>query len=197
MATTASPRKTTTKTAAATAPKKTAAKKTAAKKTTTARQAATARDRVPSLLERDPKVVLGDAGYALAGITADAVEFARHLPERLGAVREEAQKAADQAPERVKTLREAGPDRLRGSLDDLRGRLAKDLEARLSAFGRALDDKASEGRKVAETVRRDDRVKRVLDQTVNTRKQVKAAVTSVRKTADVAVDATRGEGDTA
>jgi hypothetical protein len=57
-----------------------------------------------------------------------------------------------------------------------------------------LDNKAAEGRKVAADVKKDTRVKKILEQTGNSRSQVKAAVTSVRKTADVSLVAGRSAG---
>jgi len=159
MATTA--KKTAKKTARKTAAKRTTAK-TAAKRTT----AASRTPATPQVTERDPKVLLEDAGYAAAGLAHDVVELARTLPGRLEAVRAE----------------------------DLRARVNKDVEGLLAQLTTLLDKKAAEGRKVAADVRKDARVARLLDQTGNTRSQVKAAVTSVRKTADVTVAAGRSAG---
>ncbi|MFA9445527.1 hypothetical protein [Egicoccus sp. AB-alg6-2] len=153
---------------ATTTAKKTA-KKTARKKTTTTtakRSATKAAPKKTVLTAREPKVVLEDAGYAAAGLAHDVVELARALPTRLESVRAE----------------------------DLRDRVAKDVEGLLGQLTSLLDKKAAEGRKVAADVRSDARVKRILDQTGNTRSQVKAAVTSVRKTADVSVVAGRTAG---
>ncbi|MFA9429040.1 hypothetical protein [Egicoccus sp. AB-alg2] len=148
----------------ATTAKKTA-KKTARKKTAAKRTTAAATQPVQPA-EREPKALLEDAGYAAAGLAHDVVELARALPTRLEAVRAE----------------------------DLRGRVAKDVEARLAQLTTLIDKKAAEGRKVTADVRRDARVARLLEQTGTTRSQVKAAVTSVRKTADVTVAAGRNAG---
>lgn len=119
-----------------------------------------------AITEREPKVVFEDAGYAAAGLAHDVVEIARSLPARLESLRAE----------------------------DLRGRVGKDVEALLTQVTALLDKKAAEGRKLTRDVRKDARVKRILEQTGNTRSQVKAAVTSVRKTADVSVAAGRTAG---
>ena len=140
------------KTAKKTARKKTTAKRTAAKTTTK-----TAPKTAP-LTEREPKIVLEDAGYAAAGFARDVVELARALPSRLEVLR------------------------------------TRDTDALLGQLTTMLDKKAAEGRKVAAEVRKDARVKKVLDQTGTTRSQVKAAVTSVRKTADVSLSAGRTAG---
>ncbi|MEX2503898.1 MAG: hypothetical protein WD378_03550 [Egicoccus sp.] len=76
-------------------------------------------------------------------------------------------------------------------LDKLR---VTDRDALLSQLTTLLDSKAAEGRKVAKDVQKDTRVKKILEQTGNTRSQVKAAATSVRKTADVSLLAGRNAG---
>ncbi|HSK22544.1 MAG TPA: hypothetical protein VK906_05180 [Egicoccus sp.] len=141
------------KTAKKTARKKTSTR-TSAKRTTTR----TAPKKAAPLTEREPKVVLEDAGYAAAGFAHDVVELARTLPTRLEKLR------------------------------------ATDRDALLSQLTTLLDSKAAEGRKVAADVKKDTRVKKILEQTGNTRSQVKAAVTSVRKTADVSLVAGRSAG---
>jgi hypothetical protein len=173
--------------------KKTAAKrakKTTARKTTAKKAAATkpAAKAAPRLLEREPKVVLEEAGYAMAGIAADAVEVVKRLPERFVSVRGEVTKTAEEAPERVKAMRTEAPGKVRSTVEELRSRASKDLETWLASFEKALDSKADEGRKVAEAVRSDARVKKVLAQTSSTRSQVKAAVTSVRRSAETVAE---------
>jgi hypothetical protein len=142
------------KTAKKTARKKTTSTRTTAKRTTTR----SAPKKTAPLTEREPKVVLEDAGYAAAGFAHDVVELARTLPSRL--------------------------EKLRST----------DREALLSQLTTLLDSKAAEGRKVAADVKKDTRVKKILEQTGNSRSQVKAAVTSVRKTADVSLVAGRSAG---
>lgn len=134
--------------------RKQTAKQTNAKRTTT-RSTPT---KATPLNEREPKVLLEDAGYAAAGFAHDLVELARTLPERLEKLR------------------------------------ATDRDALLAQLTTLLDSKAAEGRKVAKEVQKDTRVQKVLEQTGNTRSQVKAAVTSVRKTADVSLLAGRTAG---
>ncbi len=179
----------------ATAKKATAKKATTAKKTTTSKAATT--KRAPRLLERDPQTLLGDVGYAAAGVAHDAVELARGLPSRLEGLRGDVEKAAKEAPERVKDLRTDVPGRVETTVKDVRVRVSKDLQAWLDTFEQRLDGKAAEGRKVAETWRSDERVKRILDQTDNTRSQVKGAITSVVKTGSVAAEAGREQAETA
>jgi len=157
------------KTAKKTARKSTNAKRTTAKtatKRTAAKTTASRTAKAPQATARDPKVRFEDAGYAAAGLAHDVVELARALPGRLGSVRAE----------------------------DLRARVDKDVEGLVAQLTTLLDKKATEGRKVAADVRNDARVARLLEQTGNTRSQVKAAVTSVRKTADVTVAAGRSAG---
>jgi hypothetical protein len=71
---------------------------------------------------------------------------------------------------------------------ELRERLAKDAERYLETFEKRFDAKAKEGRKLADDVRKDERVSKVLDQADNARSQLRGAFTSVTKTADVAVE---------
>lgn len=149
--------------------RKTTAKRTTAKtatQRTASKTTATRATATPPVTDRDPKVLFEDAGYAAAGLAHDVVELARALPGRLEAVRAE----------------------------DLRARVNKDVEGLLAQLTTLLDKKAAEGRKVAADVRKDARVARLLEQTGNTRSQVKSAVTSVRKTADVTVAAGRSAG---
>jgi hypothetical protein len=174
--------------------KKSTARKTTAKKTTAKRSTTKRTPKKPALTEREPKVVLEDAGYALAGVANDVVEFAKVLPSKLQGYRGQLTKQADQAPERVRSLVEEAPVKVRSTVEDVRTRVVKDVEGRVRSFERTFDKKAAEGRKVAEQVKKDARVKRILDQTGNTRAQVKGAVTSVVKTADVTLEAGRKAG---
>src|SRR5665811_1141035 len=89
------------------------------------------------------------------------------------------------------------PERLDASLASLRARFGKDLERTLEGFTRVVDHRAADGKKVISVVVEDERVARVLDQTSNTRAQLKAALTSVTKTADVATEAAGRQAETA
>jgi ElaB/YqjD/DUF883 family membrane-anchored ribosome-binding protein len=178
----------------ATAKKASTAKKSTARSTSTRPAAkkstkkATARKQAPKrtpLTEREPSVLLETAGYAAAGIAHDVVELAKGLPTRVGSLRND----AERAPETVRSLRTEVPARVESALTTLRERVAKDADRRLASFERQFDAKAAEGKKLVDDIAKDKRVSKVLDQTSNTRSQVKAAVTSVTKTADVAVDA--------
>ncbi|GGI05108.1 hypothetical protein [Egicoccus halophilus] len=120
----------------------------------------------PTLDEREATSVLEDAGYAAAGLAHDVVTLARRLPERLESVK----------------------------VDEWRERVGKDVEGLLGQLTELLDKKATEGRRVAADVRSDARVARLLEQTGATRSQVRAAVSSVRRTADVTVAAGRFAG---
>lgn len=122
--------------------------------------------RTTPLLERDPVTLLQDTGYALAGVTADAVE-------RLGG------------------LRARAPEQVRATVHELRTRVVRDLEDRRAGLARALDARAEEGRRVTDGLRTDERVQRVLEQTGTARSQVKGAITSLRRTVDVAAEAAR------
>jgi hypothetical protein len=174
--------------------KKATAKKATAKKTTT-KQASTKRP--PRLLERAPKVLLEDVGYAAAGVVHDAVELARELPSRVEGWRGEVNKTAKEAPERLQDLRTEVPTRVETTVKDVRVRIGKDLQAWLDTVEQRFDGKAAEGRKVAETWRSDERVKKIVEQTGQTRSQVKGALTSVLKTGEAAAKAGREQADTA
>jgi hypothetical protein len=174
--------------------KKSTARKSTAKKTTAKRTTTKRAPKKPALTEREPKVVLEDAGYALAGVASDVVEFAKVLPSKLQGYRGQLTKQADHAPERVKSLVDEAPTKVKSTVEDVRTRVVKDVEGRIKSFEKSFDKKAAEGRKVAEQVKKDGRVQRILDQTGNTRSQVKGAVTSVAKTADVTLEAGRKAG---
>lgn len=187
-----------TKTATKTATKKATAKKATTKKATARKSTSTSTaKKPPRLLERDPQLLLEDVGYAAAGVVHDAVERARALPSRIEAWRGEVEQAAKDAPERVKDLRTEVPTRVETTVKDVRVRVGKDLQAFLDSFEKRFDGKAADGRRITEEVRSDQRVKRVLDQTGNTRSQVKGALTSVVRTGSVATEAGRAQADTA
>lgn len=152
------------------AKKSTTAKKTAEQAATsnTAKRTSTSKD-TTTASERDVKVLATDAAYAIAGLAGDAVRLAN-----------EAGKAARRLPEKAQDLRDL-PAR-RKELDKLIATLREQA-------GKRFDEKSAEGRTVTDEVLKDDRVKRVLDQAHNARSQVKAAITSIRKTADGSVQA--------
>jgi hypothetical protein len=179
-----------------TSTKKATARKSTAKKTTAKRTTKRA-PKKPALTEREPRVVLEDAGYAIAGVASDVVEFAKVLPSKIQGYRGQLVKTADEAPETVKHLAEEAPVKVRSTVDEVRTRVTKDLEGWIKSFEKNFDSKAAEGRKVAEQVKKDARVKRILDQTGSTRTQLKGALTSVVKTADVSVEAGRKQAENA
>lgn len=178
-----------------------------AKRSTTKAGATT--QSTPRLLERDPRTLLQDGSYALAGVTHEAIGLVRELPDRLEGLR-------DEAPARLKELRSEVPDRV-GTLQgnakatlhnqrahyearvrDLRERTSEQVDARLRTVEAKFDERASEGRKVREQLRDNERyatfeeqLSQITEQAKATQRQLKAALTSVRKTADVALDAGR------
>lgn len=190
---------------------------TTTKKAATARPPAKTTQKKPAvrLHEREPRLIAQDGAYALAGVTHDAVTFALSLPERLETLRTE-------APVKARELRETAPDRakatqgnlkakvhnqrvhLEAQVREIRERANDELDGRLQSFEKDFDAKAKEGSKVIAELRKDDRVQRietqidrVLSQAKNSRSQVKAAITSLRKTADVAIAAGLAQADTA
>lgn len=184
MAATTTAKKTTKKTGAKATAKKTTRKTTARK--TTAKKAApkkATKAPTPRLQERELRTILEDAGYATAGLVGDVVELARDLPHRLEHLRAE----AGDAPTKLKGVRDV-PERLEETIGELRERLAKDAEKVLESFEDRFDSKAKDGRKLADDVRKDERVSKLLDQADNARSQLRGAFTSVTKTADVAVE---------
>jgi hypothetical protein len=184
-------------TAKKTSAKKATARKSTAKKTTAKRTTTKRAPQKPALVEREPRVVLEDAGYAIAGVASDVVEFAKVLPSKVQGYRGQFTKTADEAPERVRAIAEEAPVKVRETVTDVRSRVTKDLEGWIKTFEKNFDKKAAEGRKVAEQVKKDERVQRILDQTGTTRSQVKGAVTSVAKTADAAAEAGRKQAESA
>ncbi len=176
--------------------KKATSKKATTRKSTSTKSTSTA-SKSPRLLERDPQVLFEDVGYAAAGVVHDAVERARTLPSRIEAWRGEVEKAAKDAPERVKDLKTEVPTRVETTVKDVRVRISKDLQSFLDTFEKRFDGKAADGRKIADEIRSDQRVKRVLDQTGNTRSQVKGAITSVVRTGSAAAEAGLSQADTA
>ncbi len=186
------------------AKKSTTAKKPAAKKSTTstakkpaAKKATKAAPKRTPLLEREPRVVIEDAGYAVTGVIGDVIDLAKDLPTRAESAWKNVNDAAKDAPKRAKTLRSETPTKVESQLTELRTRVSKDADRLVASFEKRFDAKAKEGRKVAERVRKDERVATILDRTSTSRSQVKAAVTSATKTADVAVEAGKKQIDVA
>lgn len=171
--------------------KATTARKPAAKRTTTARKPAA--PKTQPLLEREPQVLLEDAGYAYVGLVGDVVELAKGLPARVEKLRDESVDAAEEVPSLVK----ATPRMIEHSLVAARERAQQEAERYLAKFEKVFDKKAAEGRKLAEEVKSDERVAAVLRQTENTSQQIRGAVTSVTKTPQVAVDAAHDQAEIA
>ncbi len=132
---------------------------------------------------------VSDAGYALAALANDALELAgealqlaRELPSK---ARERAQKTGEMTQERMSEMR------------DLKAR-REDLETRIQQFREQaeerFDEKAARGRSLTEGVLNDERVRRVLDQAKTAQSQVKAALTSIRKTGESAASAATTAG---
>lgn len=151
-----------------------------ATKANTTRRTSSAKTRT-QVRERDPKVIVVDSLYATAGLAADSVTFARTLPERL---------------QELSTR-----DALERTLEQRR----KELEQRVTTFRdraeKRFDEKATIGRTIVDDVVGTAQFRRVFDQAKTARSQVKAAVTSIRKTAgatiDAGVQAGRKQADTA
>lgn len=192
--------------------KKAAAKKSTTRKNTagasknpagatTASTSATTRTPATSapvpLQEREPRMVLEDAGYAVTGVLGDVVDGARHLPTRIEQLWSGMQRTAKDAPKRARSLGAEAPARLDAQLTDLRGRVSRDTGRLVASLEKQLDGKAGDGREVADRLRRDDRVATILERTSVSRSQVKAAVTSATRTADAAIEGARRQLDVA
>lgn len=180
-------------TAKKTSARTTATRKTAAKKTTRKTTARKPGAKKAPLLAREPETLLEDAGYASVAIVNDVVELAKGMPARVERLRDEAAEAAEETP----SLLKAAPRMVETSVAHARERLTKEAERYVARFEKVFDKKAREGRRVADQVKQDERVARILDQTGNTRSQIKAAITSVTKTADVAAHAAADQAEVA
>lgn len=167
--------------------KKTAAKKTAAKKTT-------------PLREREPQVLAEDTSYAVAGLAVDAVSLAKAAVAKIDELRAEVAKVTADPKATVASVRtaaEKAPATAKETAEDVRGKLVKELESAIASFEKTFDAKAVEGRKLIDALKKDQRVNRFLDQTASTRAQIKAAVTSLTRTAETAVEAGKKQADVA
>lgn len=167
---------------AATTTKKAPATKAPAKKTTTkatTAKKAPAKKASPKAThtkaeDKDLATFAEQAAWAYAGVLNDVVHLAVEAPKHVPTTREE----------------------LHDTRESLVAQLRTNMDKVVTTFNARLEAKAVEGRKAADELARDPRVERVtstlkpvLDQAGNTRSQVKAAVTSVTKTANVAGEA--------
>lgn len=168
----------------ATTTKKAPAKKAPAKKTTTStsKKAAAGKASAKQSTQRQATPV-GDkdlatfaeqAAWAYAGLVNEVVSLAVEAPQHLPRNREDLVKARE----------------------DVVAQVRSNVDAVATSFNARLEARAAAGRKAAEELRKDPRVERVttslkpvVHQANNTRSQVKAAVTSVTKTANVAGEA--------
>lgn len=148
------------------------------------------------LADREPRTLAEDATYATAGFAIDAVTIVRNATVKLEELRTAVQKAAGDPGATVRGVTATGPAVTR-TAQDVRGRLVAELETAIASFETQFDAKAIEGRKLVESLKKDPRVAKLLDQTSNTRSQVKAALTSMTRTVDAAVAAGRKQAGTA
>ncbi|MEX1177513.1 MAG: hypothetical protein WEB09_03540 [Nitriliruptor sp.] len=153
-------------------------------------------ERAP-IAEREPRTIAGDASYAAAGLAVDALTLIRNANAKIEQLRTEVRKAAGDPVATFKGVSEAAPSTVTRTVGDVRGRLVAELETAIAQFEKTFDSKATEGRKLVETLKNDTRIAKFLDQSGNTRSQVKAALTSVTKTLDVALGAGRKQAETA
>jgi hypothetical protein len=149
------------------------------------------------LAEREPRTLAEDATYATAGFAIDAVTIVRNATVKLEELRTAVQKAAGDPGATVRGVTATGPATVTRTAQDVRGRLVAELETAIASFETQFDAKAIEGRKLVESLKKDPRVAKLLDQTSNTRSQVKAALTSMTRTVDAAVAAGRKQAGTA
>ncbi|MEX1163501.1 MAG: hypothetical protein WEB03_07970 [Nitriliruptor sp.] len=149
------------------------------------------------IAEREPRIIAEDASFAAAGLAIDAVTLVRHATTKLEQLRAEVRKAASDPAGTFKGYSETAPTTVTRTVGDVRGRLVAELETAIAKFEKTFNSKATEGRKLVEALKNDTRVAKLLDQSSNTRSQVKAALTSLTRTVDVAVDAGRKQAGTA
>lgn len=119
-----------------------------------------------------------DAGYALAALANDALQLATEAVSL-------ARTLPSKAQERAQELRD-----LRSRREHLNERIRELREVAEQRF----DEKAAQGRTVAEEVLSDERVQSVIDQAKAAQSQVKAAITSIRKTGDEAAAGAKEAG---
>lgn len=130
-----------------------------------------------------------DAGYALAALASDALQLATEALQLAKQVPARAQGRVQQVSGRAQTRAQ--------ELRDLQARRS-DLEAKVREFREEaeelLDEKAAQGRGLTEGILNDERIRRVLDQARTAQSQVKAALTSIRKTGGAAAGAATTAG---
>ena len=165
-----------TKRATGSAKRATPKRATTTAKRVTQKRSGSSRRRTPRLLERAPSVVAQDAVYAIASLTNDTVATIGSLPAR-----------AQTAPARVVGLAVEAPERARAAY----GAIASSVDQRLERLQRSFDARADAGRDLVKGVTRRRSVKRSADQAKTSRARVKGAWTSIVKTGEVAVEATR------
>lgn len=178
------------------ATKKTTAKKATARKAP-AKKAATRKPaaKTTPLLERDRQTIAQDVSYAVAGLSVEAVSLAKAAIAKIEELRGEVAKTDPKTL--VSSLRDDAPAKVEKAVTDARGKLVAELEDAIKAFESTFDTRATEGRKLIADLKKDERVSKFLDQTASTRSQLKAALTSVTKTGQVAVEAGRKPVDNA
>lgn len=132
-----------------------------------------------------------DAGYALAALATDALQLATEALQLAKQMPAKAQDRVHQASGRAQSRA--------AELTDLQARRT-DLEAKVREFREEaeelLDEKAAQGRSLTEGILNDDRVRRVLDQAKTAQSQVKAALTSIRRTGGAAAGGAAAAGKT-
>lgn len=121
---------------------------------------------------RDPRVIAVDSAYAVAGLGYDAVKVAQTLPGRVNDLRDVKARRAD----------------LEKELKARRSDIEKRVKKLRNQAEKNFDAKATTGRTVADDFAKNPQVKAILDQAKNARSQVKAAITSLRKTATTTVE---------
>lgn len=123
-----------------------------------------------------------DYAYATVGAGDRAVEVARELPQRLETVRkartEQAESFVTEARGKVESFVKEAPTKLQGELNDTVETARKEFET----F-------ATRGRKVVDTVSKNETAKKALDATETARTQVSQAVTNLRKYVEQGQDA--------
>lgn len=102
----------------------------------------------------------------------------------------QAKELRTEAPAKLKELKaETLVKDAKTNVENYRSKFTKELDGRVASFEKAFDTRVKAGKKVVTEVKANEQVKNVLGQAKNTSSKVKGAVTSVRKTADVAVEA--------
>jgi hypothetical protein len=161
-----------------------------------AKRAKVSPERAP-IVEREPRILAEDASFAAAGLAVDAVTLVKQASTKLEELRAEVRRAAGDPAATFRSVSETAPATVTRTVGDVRGRLVAELETAIAAFEKTFDAKAIEGRKLVESLKSDERVAKLLDQTSSTRSQVKAALTSVTRTVDLAFGAGRKQAETA